>query len=56
MLEERDAMLEVLKSHLLKAQTKMNQIAYGKRREVKFEEGDMVYVKLKTYWHKSLAK
>ena len=31
MLEERDAMLEVLKSQLLKVQKKLKQIADGKR-------------------------
>ena len=49
MLEERDAMLEVLKFHLLKAKAKMKQLADGKRRKVQFEEGEMVYVKLKPY-------
>ena len=56
MWEERDAMLEVLKFHLLKAQAKMKQQADGKRRDVQFEEGEMVYVKLRPYRRKSLAK
>ena len=55
MLEERDAMLEVLKFHLLKAQAKMKQQADGKQRDVQFEEGEMVYV-LRPYRQKSLAK
>ena len=56
MLEEKDAMLEVLKFHLLKAQAKMKQQADGKRRDVLFEEGEMVYVKLRPCRQKSLVK
>ena len=56
MLEERDAMLEVLKFHLLKAQAKVKQQADGKQRDVQFEEGEMVYVKLRPYRRKSFAQ
>ena len=49
-------MLEVLKFHLLTAQAKMKQQADRKQQDVQFEEGEMVYVKLRPYRQKSLAK
>ena len=56
MLEERDAVLEELKLHLHKAQDRMRAIADRKRREERYDVGDLVYLKLQPYRQKSLAK
>lgn len=52
---DRDAMLDLLKFHLLCAQQKMKAVADSKQREVQFEVGDLFYLKLRPYrkcrWH-----
>lgn len=55
-LIERDAILDDLKAHLIRAQQKMKQYEDGKRRELSFEVRDMVYLKLQPYRQKSLSK
>ena len=56
MLEARDAILDELKLHLLRAQQKMKAVADGKRRDVEYEVGDLVFLKLRPYRQRSLAK
>jgi len=45
-LQQRDVVLEVLKANLNKAQLRMKARANSKRRELEFEVGQFVYVKL----------
>ena len=47
MLEDRDAILDDLKIHLMRAHQKMKTQANKSRRDVQFQEGDLVYLKLK---------
>ena len=54
-LEERDAFLDDLKMHLLRAQQKMKAGADNTRRHVEFRVGDMVFLKLRPYRQRSLA-
>ncbi|KFK23310.1 hypothetical protein AALP_AAs43195U000200 [Arabis alpina] len=56
MLKERDAMVQLLKQHILKAQQLMKRRVDGHRRELEFHVGDMVFLKLKPYRQQSLAK
>ena len=55
-LQERDAMLEELKAHLIRAQSKMKKTVDQHRRDIHFEVGDMVYLKLQPYRRRSLAQ
>lgn len=55
-LQERDLMLEELRVTLIRSQQHMKEVEIRKRREVNFEEGDMVYLKLQPYRQKSLAR
>jgi len=48
-LSDRDEALKQLKQHLLQAQSVMKENADKKRRDVQFQVGEWVYVKLKTY-------
>lgn len=52
----KDAILDDLKGHLIKAQQQMRHYEDGKRRTVHFEVGNSVYLKLQPYRQKSLAK
>ncbi|KAJ1387433.1 Retrotransposable element Tf2 [Sesbania bispinosa] len=54
--EERDVMLHDLKANLVKAQDQMRKYADKHRRDIHFEEGDWVYLKLQPYRLRSLAK
>lgn len=56
LLRERDAMLDEIQFNLVKAQQNMKHYANTKRRELVFEEGDLVFLKLQPYRQKSLAK
>ncbi|KFK22868.1 hypothetical protein AALP_AAs42979U000100, partial [Arabis alpina] len=55
-LRERDAMIQLLKQHILKAQQAMKNHADGHRREVVFAVGDLVFLKLKPYRQQTLAR
>lgn len=55
-LLERDAILDDLKGQLFRAQQKMKHWEDAHRREVKYEVGDWVYLKLQPYRQQSLAK
>ena len=55
-LLERDSILDELKSQLLKAQVQMKELADRKWRDVQFDMGDMVYVKIRPNRQKRLAK
>ncbi|KAL4567338.1 hypothetical protein LXL04_022921 [Taraxacum kok-saghyz] len=54
-LIERDANLDELKFQLIKAQHRMKQMEDKHRKEVQFQVGDKVYLKLQPYRQKSLA-
>ncbi|RVW39687.1 Transposon Tf2-8 polyprotein [Vitis vinifera] len=56
LLQERDLILNELKDHLYCAQSKMKSSADAHRRAVQFEVGDFVYIKLRPYRLRSLAK
>lgn len=55
-LKDRDAALQLLKEHFHRAHQLMKEIADKHRREVEFNVGDQVYVKLRPYRQRSLAK
>ena len=55
LVKERNLMLDELKFHLETAQCKMKQYADKKRRDVEYEVGEMVYLKIQPYRLKSLA-
>lgn len=55
-LEERVAMLDLLKQNLLRAQQKMKSAADKKRKDEQFSVGGLVYLKLQPYRRKSLAQ
>uniref|UniRef100_A0A803PV97 Chromo domain-containing protein n=1 Tax=Cannabis sativa TaxID=3483 RepID=A0A803PV97_CANSA len=55
-LQARDATLVLLKANLLRAQQKMKTQANKKRREVNFEVGDLVYVKLRPYRQRTVTE
>lgn len=54
-LSSRDAMLALLKKNLLKAQARMKSYADKHRRQVLFDVGSWVFVKLQPYRQTSLA-
>ncbi|XP_074336462.1 uncharacterized protein LOC141673607 [Apium graveolens] len=54
-LQERDAILDDLKFQLLRAQQRMKFQEDKSRREVEFQVGDSVYLKLQPYHQQSLA-
>ena len=56
LLQERDLILNELKDHLCCAQSKMKSSADAHRRAVQFEVRDFVYIKLRPYRLRSLAK
>ena len=55
-LETRDVILEELKNHLSRAQEKMKTTADKRHRDVQFEVGEKVFLKLHPYHQQSLAK
>ncbi|KAA0062471.1 Transposon Ty3-G Gag-Pol polyprotein [Cucumis melo var. makuwa] len=56
LLKERDLAISALKENLTIAQNRMKKLADTKRRELKFKVGDEVYLKLRPYRQRSLAK
>lgn len=55
MLEERDLILAELQANMAQAQVIMTKTANKKRRDVEFQEGDLVFLKLQPYRMRSLA-
>ncbi|KAL8103703.1 hypothetical protein AgCh_028050 [Apium graveolens] len=55
-LLERDAVLEDLKVNLLKSQQRMKVLEDSHRRELEFQEGERVFLKLQPYRQSSLAR
>ena len=55
-LRNRHELLQELKQNLLKAQSAIRKYADGKRRDVQFQEGDLVLVKLQPYRQSSVAE
>lgn len=54
-LQERDAVLDDLKTNILLSQQRMKAYEDGHRRELEFREGENVYLKLQPYRQVSLA-
>ena len=55
-LQERNQVLEELKAQLERAQSRMKNQADKHRRDIEFAVGESVYLKLKPYRFKSLAR
>jgi hypothetical protein len=55
-LTDRDEALAQLKLHMLKAQQQMQKYANMKRRDVKFEVGEWVFLKLRPHRQQSVVK
>ena len=55
-LMDRDAMLDTMKTHLRQAQMRMKTMADRHRRELEFQEGELVFLRLKPYRMRSLAR
>lgn len=56
LLDDRDAVLDDLRMHLLRAQQRMKLQADTKRHHAEFQDGDLVFLKLKPYRQRSLAQ
>ncbi|KAA8520754.1 hypothetical protein F0562_014974 [Nyssa sinensis] len=55
-LTSRDVLLRQLKDNLHAASNRMKQVADSKRRDIEFEEGDMVFLKLHPYRQQTVFK
>lgn len=55
-LLERDELLKYLKTNLLQAQNRMKQKSDSKRREMEFQVGDQVLVRLQPYRQISISR
>lgn len=55
-LIDRDDMLKLLRNNLKRAQDRMKNQANHKRRDLTFQVGDLVFLKIQPYRQKSLAK
>ncbi|KAI5443499.1 hypothetical protein KIW84_012224 [Lathyrus oleraceus] len=55
-LSERDEALKHLKAHLLRAQQQTKKYADSKRRDLKFEVGEWVFLKLRPHRQQSVVK
>ena len=56
MLQDRNRMLDVLKEQLCLAQNRMKMQADKHRREMEYQVGDKVFLKIQPYRFKNLAK
>lgn len=56
LMEERNLMFDELKFQLTRAQNKMKSYADQGRRDVVYEVGDKVYLKIQPYRLKTLAR
>ncbi|XP_062086173.1 uncharacterized protein LOC133792284 [Humulus lupulus] len=56
LLEDRDAILDDIRMHLLRAQQRMKQQYDQHRHHEEFKVGDLVYLKLRPYREQSLEK
>ena len=56
MLEDRNRMLDVLKEQLCLGQNRMKVQANKHRREIEFQEGDRVFLKIQPYTFKNLSR
>lgn len=54
-LLERDVILDDLKGQLIQAQQKMKKLADRHRKDVSFDEGEWVFLKLQPYRQRSMA-
>lgn len=55
-LHERDATIDDLRAHLIKAQQRLKCAADKHRRDLELNVGDMVYLRSQAYRQQSLAK
>ena len=55
LLTKKDAILDELTSHLMRARSQMKATADAHKHDVQFQEGDLVYLKIKPYRQRSLA-
>lgn len=55
-LADRDQALDRMKEHLREAQERMKLYADRRRRDAEYEEGNWVYLRLRPYRQKSVAK
>ena len=55
-LASKDALLRQLKDNLHAASNHMKQVADSKRRDIEFEEGDLVFLKLHQYRKRTVFK
>ncbi|KAL6128947.1 hypothetical protein ACLB2K_072300 [Fragaria x ananassa] len=55
-LQDKDILIEHLRTNMAKAQNRMKQMVDKNRTEREFAEGDWVFLKLQPYWQKSLLK
>ncbi|XP_010544454.1 PREDICTED: uncharacterized protein LOC104817073 [Tarenaya hassleriana] len=56
MLEDRDAIIAELQANLSRAQSLMTAGADAKRRDIEFQEGDIVYLKFRPYCMRALSQ
>lgn len=55
MIKERNLILDELKENLIKAQERIKRVTDKKIREIEFEVGEYVFLKIQTYHFQSLA-
>lgn len=55
MIKERNLILDELKENLIKAQERIKRVTDKKIREIEFEVGEYVFLKIQTYNFQSLA-